>query len=109
AGDVCRRADEGGGDRASRQPDSAYHAGSGARVASGGGRGHPVAGTWRHGGVVRPYGEGRDATSRLVIRRQCMMLGPKYPTGYYNYREDFEKLDNADEVIAKVQRDRNAI
>lgn len=38
-----------------------------------------------------------------------MMLGPKYPTGYYNCREDFEKLDDADDVIAKVQRDRNAI
>ncbi len=68
---------------------------------------------WQHfggrGGKVSPYGEGRDSTSRLVIRRCCMMLGPEYPTGYYLYREDFEQCDDADEVVKKVRADRNGI
>jgi len=61
------------------------------------------------GGIVKCYGEGRDSTSRLVIRRACMMLGPEHPTGYRLYREDFEQCEDAEEVVKKVRADRNGI
>ncbi len=56
------------------------------------------------GGVVKCYGEGRDATSRLVIRHVCLSHGPYYPMGYHQYRDDFEQCSTAEEVVKKVQQ-----
>ena len=61
------------------------------------------------GSEVTCYGEGRDSTSRRIIRHACMMLGPKYPTGYHLYRKNFEQCRNGEEVLKKVASDRNGI
>ncbi len=61
------------------------------------------------GGTIECYGlKGQDA-SRYVLRQACMMLGPKYPTGYLNFRKDFHELDSVDEVVSKIRADRNGV
>lgn len=69
--------------------------------------------TWRDMGIqgsdIVPYGEDLKSTSRWIVRRACMMLGPEKPRTYYNYRNDFEKLPSADEVINRIRRDPQGI
>ncbi|NBB96364.1 MAG: hypothetical protein GVY16_11585 [Planctomycetes bacterium] len=61
------------------------------------------------GGTIECYGlKGQDA-SRYVLRQACMMLGPKYPTGYLNFRKDLHELDSVDEVASKIRADRNGV
>jgi ABC-type phosphate transport system substrate-binding protein len=60
-------------------------------------------------GAINPYGEGEFATSRLVIRQACMIVGDDQPGWHYIFRPEFEMLEGADAVIEKLRTDRCGI
>jgi ABC-type phosphate transport system substrate-binding protein len=61
------------------------------------------------GAAVTCYVGVHNGPSEWVVRHVCMMLGPKHPTGYYRLREDLEQCKSEEEVLRRVQMDRNGI
>jgi hypothetical protein len=61
------------------------------------------------GGSVNVYGDGERAMSHDVVRQTCMQVRKANAGGWYVFRDDIKELAGAEDVLAKVRQDRNAI